>query len=276
MHRVFRAIGRFVHDPIPSVLVAFLWMATTPLAAAAQALVERPGQRDFIVDRAGLIAEDDEKRIRELCADLLDQNGSPIVVCTVESMAKYGGGDLSIEVFARTLFDQWRIGHRQIGGRPSNTGILLLVARDDRKLRIELGGGWGHDADERAMVIVRQVLVPGMKEARASAAIVEAVRSLEQMTREMRPLERGSFSLSGTEVLLWVGVAAFLFLSILSISRSGRSGWGWTAWTLLIGIVLAIIALLLAEQRKKGAGGSGSTEAFGDGTSGGGGATGEW
>jgi len=239
-------------------------------------MVERPGQREFVADRADLIAAEDEQRIREVCADLLDRNGTPIVVCTIESMARYGGGDLTIEVFARTLFDQWRIGHQRIGGRPSNTGILLLIARDDRRLRIELGGGWGHDADDRAMAIVQQVLVPAMKESRASAAIVEAVRALDAMAREMRPLEKGKFSLSGTEFLLWIGAAAFLFLSILSISRSGKGGWGWTAWTLLLAVVLAIIALFLADERKKGGGSGGSIGSFGDGTSGGGGASGEW
>ena len=57
---------------------------------------------------------------------------------------------MSIETYARILYDEWGIGHKRITvkgpgvGRsadiPWNKGILLLVAVDDRKARIELGG----------------------------------------------------------------------------------------------------------------------------------------
>jgi len=66
-----------------------------------------------------------------------------IIVVTINSMAQHGGEGMRIETFATLLFDQWQIGHAKLGGQDWNTGILLLVSRDDRKARIELGAGWG-------------------------------------------------------------------------------------------------------------------------------------
>ena len=63
----------------------------------------------------------------------------PIIIVTIESMAKHGGAGMRIETFATLLFNQWQIGHAKLGDQDWNTGILLLVSKGDRKARIELG-----------------------------------------------------------------------------------------------------------------------------------------
>lgn len=53
-------------------------------------------------------------------------------------------GHLSVEQYARQLFDHWGPGFKD-----RNYGILLLVSVGDRKARIELGAGWGGEAADR-------------------------------------------------------------------------------------------------------------------------------
>ena len=93
-----------------------------------QIKLKRPGERDFIVDLADLISSSDEQRIREIATKLLGDKATPIIVVTIESMAKYSGAGMRIETFAHLLFDQWSIGQAKLGGQFWNTGILLLVS----------------------------------------------------------------------------------------------------------------------------------------------------
>ena len=97
--------------------------------------LEPPGQREFILDKAGLITPEHEQQIRAICDKLLTERAIPIVVVTIESMAQYGGRYSRIETFATILFNQWGIGQEQVNGSDWNTGILLLVSTGDRTAR---------------------------------------------------------------------------------------------------------------------------------------------
>ena len=110
--------------------------------------LDRPGEREFVRDLAGMITPEDAAKIGQICDKLLTAKATPILVVTIESMAQYGGVGMRIETFAMLVFNQWEIGHAQINRRTWNTGILLLVSKRDRKARIELGEGWGHEQDE--------------------------------------------------------------------------------------------------------------------------------
>jgi uncharacterized protein len=169
-------------------LAAFVAMLAAALCfspAFAQVItLERPGERDFILDTADLITPEDEKTIKETCDRLLTDTRSPIIIVTIESMAKHTSrANMTIETFAKTLFDSWGIGHLMIDGQASNTGILLLVSRDDRKARIELGVGWTYEKEAVAQQIMQNVIVPRFRNGEYSTGIREGVEALEQMGR---------------------------------------------------------------------------------------------
>lgn len=180
-------------------LLFVILVAAGTRAPAAEITLPRPGDRDFIVDRGDLITPDDEKRIKESNDRLLTETATPIVVVTIESMAKYGGGDATVEGFARALFDQWEIGHATVDGKPHDRGILLLVARDDRAARIELGTGWGLGYDRNATWIMENRIIPLFKDGRFSEGIAAGVTGLEDMVRgrDLTPAGSGSGSLPG-------------------------------------------------------------------------------
>ena len=136
------------------IAICAMCLAIASSASAVEIQLDPPGEREFIRDLAGMLDSDSKEHIRSLCDRLLTDKATPIIVITIESMAKYGGQDLRIETFATLLFDQWGIGHATLGQQEWNTGILLLVSRDDRKARIELGDGWGRRED----ALCRQIM----------------------------------------------------------------------------------------------------------------------
>jgi len=142
-----------------------------------------PGQRDFVRDLADMIDKADEAKIIAIADQLLTDKATPIIVITIESMAHYGGPNMSIETFGHLLFDQWGVGQAKINGQSWNTGILLLIARDDRKARIQLGYGYRHAFNRQAHNIMATRIVANFKQRRFSQGILEGVEALDQMAR---------------------------------------------------------------------------------------------
>ena len=167
-----------------SLLCILCALCGSTTAEAQVITIDKPGDREFVVDKADLINATDEQTIRGIADRLLTDTASPIIVVTIESMAKSNTrGINSIETFAKTLFEQWGIGHLTVNGRPSNTGMLLLVSRDDRKARIELGIGWPYDKEYATQQIMNNVIVPSFRRGDFSGGIVSAVKALDQMAR---------------------------------------------------------------------------------------------
>ena len=240
------------------------------LGATAQDIsIDRPGEREFIRDLANLIELDDETQIRETSDKLLTDQAIPIIVVTIDRMANYGGSGMRIETFAMLVFNQWEIGIEEIQGEYWNRGILLLVARDDRVARIELGDGWGRDADPVAIQIMDEQIIPHFKRGAFSQGIAQGVEALDKMARG-EPLPRKP--ISPMSILIVVGGIGLVIFTVVSLIRRGASGWAWVFWAALFGL---IAFMLISAARSRGGGGF-SGGSFGGGFSGGGGATGSW
>jgi uncharacterized protein len=232
--------------------------------------LKRPGEREFIRDLAGMIKPEDAAKIRAICDQLLTEKVTPIIVVTIESMAAHGGSDMRIETFALLLFNQWGIGHPRLGDEEWNTGILLLVSEGDRKARIELGAGWGHDQDELCQEIMDDLIIPDFKKGDFSKGILAGVQALDKMARgkelPRRPRPWWHYALI-------VGFIGLVIFTIVSLIRRGSSGWAWLFWA----AVFAVLGYLLYSFLTRGSRGGGfSGGSFGGGFSGGGGATGSW
>ena len=123
------------------VLVTFLVVGTPAANAASKLLggssvaagelLQKPAQREYIVDTAGMVSAEDAAQIAKIGAELRSKTKAEIVVVTVSTL---GGAD--IESYANELFRSWGIGNAQM-----NNGVLLLIAKEDRAFRIEVGYG---------------------------------------------------------------------------------------------------------------------------------------
>ncbi|MBA2114647.1 TPM domain-containing protein [Bremerella alba] len=253
-------------------LIGVLALSFASTVAAIQIDIEKPGDREFIRDTADMISPEGKEQILDICDKLLSEKATPIIVITIDSMANHGGEGLRIETFATLLFDQWGIGQAEINGQEWNTGILLLVSKNDRKARIELGGGWGRREDALCRQIMDEQIIPRFKQGQFSEGIVAGVESLDKMARK---LELPTQPRPWWHYAIGVGFVALAIFTGVSLYRRGSSGWAWALWALVF-TVLGVILYQLATSRGSGGGGGFSGGSFGGGSSGGGGATGSW
>lgn len=260
--------------PVVLVFWTFLHAASVAQAQLPQGFadLERPGDREFVVDKANLISSDDQQKIKQIADKLLTDKAVPIVVVTIQSMEQHGGRGLRIETFARLLFDKWGIGPEKLGSTSWNRGILLLVSKDDRKARIELGAGWRREKDDAAQQIMNERIIPRFKQGDFSGGIVQGVEALDSLARDLQlptvPRPTSHYVIGA----VFVGLAVFTFFSLI---RRGSSGWAWLLWGAVFGLIGTIL-YHMATNRSGGSGGGYSGGSFGGGFSGGGGATGSW
>lgn len=152
--------GRACLHRLP-LLLAFLVLL--PLAAFAASLPALTGR---VVDNANLIDAATEVLLTQKLADFEAKGSDQIVVATVPSL----DGE-AIEPYANRLFRAWNLGQ---GGE--DNGVLLLVARDDRKMRIEVGYGLeGTLTDLHSKLIIENDLVPAFRAGDFSGGIEKAV-----------------------------------------------------------------------------------------------------
>lgn len=241
-------------------------------ASALEISLDPPGDREFVRDLAEMLDAKSKEHIRELCDRLLTDKATPIIVVTINSMAQHGGDDMRIETFATLLFDQWQIGHAKLGGQDWNTGILLLVSRDDRKARIELGAGWGRREDALCRQIMDEQIIFRFKKGQFSEGIVAGVEGLDKMARK---LELPTRPRPWSHYALVAGAIGLAIFTIFSLIRRGSSGWAWLFWGVVFAIVGAILYQMITSRGRGGGGGFGGGS-FGGGFSGGGGASGSW
>jgi uncharacterized membrane protein YgcG len=167
--------------PLSARIAALLLTLVSLLAPSARAdatYPQRPGQREFIADEAGLINPADQQAIKDTATKLLDDKGIPIVAVTITSLADHNAAGWTIDRYAHNLFDEWGI-----GAQARNYGILLLVSKGDRKARIEFGAGFTRERDQAAAQIMQSTIVPRFKQGDYSGGIRAGVEALDKIGR---------------------------------------------------------------------------------------------
>ncbi|MGA7432269.1 MAG: TPM domain-containing protein [Xanthobacteraceae bacterium] len=124
------------------------------LGTASASALDFPPLTGRVVDQAGILNSDIRGDLADKLKDLEEKSGIQLVVATVTSLQ---GSD--IETYANELFRTWKLGQAQ-----KNNGVLLLVAPNERKVRIEVGYGLeGTLTDAVASVIISSAIVPRFK-----------------------------------------------------------------------------------------------------------------
>lgn len=135
-------------------LLILLLASLSWLAPALAAEPSYPVLSGRVVDDANIIAPEARQRIADKIEAHEDKTSDQIVVATVPSLQ-----GLSIEDFANGLFRHW-----QLGQKAKNNGVLLIVAPQERKVRIEVGYGLeGALTDALSKVIITTAIAPKFK-----------------------------------------------------------------------------------------------------------------
>ena len=174
---------------IGPILVLFLIVFSGAVNAAA---LEVPRLKGHVNDYAAMLSTASQRQLEAVLTDFEQKESTQIVVLTIPSLQ----GD-SLEDFSIRVAEAWKIGQRQL-----DNGAILLIAKNDRKIRIDVGYGLeGRLTDLLAGRINRSVIAPRFKSGQFDqgitegvAAMIDAVRgeySATDAPRQHRPPQTG-------------------------------------------------------------------------------------
>lgn len=248
------------------------------LTSAVRAQDFPPRANTIVTDFTGTLSPDQLGSLEQKLVKFNDSTSTQIAVVVMRSVGDYDIADYSVQ-----LFNQWKIGQAS-----KNNGVLILVAKEDRKVHITTGYGMeGVLPDVLCKRIVTNDIVPKFKEG-------DFYGGLDQATNSIMSIVKGEYSAddylknkNSKPVIFPFLMFALIMLIVLfsqfrRVSRYARTNnlAFWAAWALLNA----------ATNRSRGSwgnfsGGSGwggggfgggGFGGFGGGSSGGGGAGGSW
>lgn len=283
-------------------IAALVFLLLAAVGMAADALVAVPPLKARVTDLTGTLSRDQAASLEAELAQFERQRCSQVAILLVPTTRPE-----SIEAYSIRVAEAWKLGRKGI-----DDGILVLVAKDDRKLRIEVGRGLeGAVPDAVAKRIVAEVIGPRFKEGDFYGGLRAGVAKLQSaMAGEALPPPKSASQSRGgmdIETLLVVGLVIATMLGAVMGRLLGRLGGstmtsgvvGGLAWLVtgsavaaLIGAVLVFIYVLAFASTGRGGGwssndwsgggggwgGGSSSGGFsgGGGDFGGGGASGDW
>ncbi len=253
-----------------------LWIAATLclLVAPPALALDFPELSGRVVDQAGVMSAQSKSDIEAKSKTLEDKSGIQLVVATVKSLQ---GND--IETYANQLFRFWKLGEAK-----KNNGVLLLVAPNERKVRIEVGYGLeGTLTDALSSVIISSAIIPRFKSRDFSGGIERGVDGIISVlsgdSAEWQPkvnvrTESRAEDIDKLFPILFTILLIFFVWYLIHHAGDGRppgpgsrsgpiifpGGWGSSDW----------------GGGGGGGGGFGGGFSGGGGSSGGGGASGSW
>ncbi|MEN6649014.1 TPM domain-containing protein [Stenotrophomonas hibiscicola] len=144
-----------------------LLLCLLPLPVLAAAAI--PALDDPVVDTANALSASTRATLREQALQLQARKGAQLQVLVVPSV-----GDDGIEAYAQRVFEQWQLGRAGV-----DDGVLLLVAVQDRRVRIQTGYGLeGTVPDAYAARIIDKAIVPRLREGDLDQGLLDGSKVL--------------------------------------------------------------------------------------------------
>lgn len=222
----------------------------------------------FVNDFANILTDSEEAALTEIAERVEGDTTAEMAIVTVQTVQP-----LSIEEYSVRLFEKWGIGKKG-----KDNGVLLLVAVEDRAVKIEVGYGLeGVLPDGLCGEIIRKFIIPEFKMGRFGSGIIAGVSEIASVVSGKKvdyggvhgaePEIVGKIKGFVQSVMILFFIAIFVLIGLLQAffprrrrwsTRSGSSSWG------------------SSSGGGFGSFGGGGFGGFGGGGSGGGGAVGRW
>lgn len=249
-------------------LHALLALSLCAFPALAQEF-EIPPHDGRVTDRAEWLDPSEERALEALMEFHRAGSGQEIALLTVPNLA-----GRPIEEFALAVARAWTSGDDETG-----SGALLLVARDERELRIEVGRGLeGALTDSIAGRIIRDVIAPEFKAERYYSGLRQGIEAVHAaLGSDYGPLERSSHGQAEGQALAagFILLLMLVFFALLKRSSHGPRGRASSVLPWLLASQLGSMGRL-GGGRSGGLPGGGFRGFGGGGGFSGGGASGRW
>jgi uncharacterized protein len=241
--------------------------------AWAESVSQLPRPTSYVADLAGVIDADSKQQMEQLSRAVYEQAHATIELVTVHSL-----DGASIEQFTTDLEDKWKV-----GPKGTDRGVIMILAINDRKRRIEVGYGLEGILNDAKVGDIGRTMVPwlqrgeygqGLLEGEQQIANVIAADAHVTLTPVEHPVQQPAPQRGRHD---WLGIVIF-FVILFFIFGGGRRGrGGWLPWF--------ILGNMMGGGGRGGFGGGGGGGGDGGGGdfgggfgggSGGGGASGGW
>lgn len=266
-----------VAKKILTVLLSIFLILTTSVYAKVD--FPKPTSNKYVNDYVNILPANVSDELISIGNELYQKTGAEAAVVVIDTT-----GDLSIEEYANELFREWGIGNKE-----KNNGVLLLVAVNDRKMRIEVGYGLeGILPDGKTGRIRDEYILPYFKEENYTEGILNGYKvicgevakeynvELNGTTTQLDNYNEAANPRNGID---FGDIITFIIIVIIIISRIARGprrrrpGGGWGGFGGFGGGGFGGFG-------DGGGGGFGGGDSggggFGGGDSGGGGSSGSW
>ncbi len=308
LHSLMALPGRLLAGLL-SLMFTLALCGVTPVAWAqvnittgAGGVLPVPALSARVIDQTGTLTAEQVRALSDQLQALETQRGSQVVILMVPTTQPE-----DIAAYAQRVGDSWKIGRREVGD-----GLLIVVALQDRRMRIEVAKTLeGAIPDLMASRIIERTLKPAFQAGAYADGLSKAIDQIDKLIAgEGLPeptADRGraeGFDLNDLLVFGLMGVPVlFGVLSAVLGRKAGALGTGliggglawWLTASVLLGVVAAVLAVVLALSLGHGGrgrggwggppggfggggfgGGGGGFSSGGGGNFGGGGASGRW
>ncbi len=195
-------------------LIASLFLTAELLVA--QSLPARPAKYTPVNDYTNTLTAAEIQTISKKLIDFEAQQSTQIAIVIISSL-----GSRTVEQYANELYRAWGIGQKG-----KDNGVLVLVAKNDRKMRIETGyGAEGAISDLAAQQIITDILRPNFKNNAYGKGLSEAADKLMSLImNEYSNADRANSSVNEEAIVTIISVVIFILIAILILYVLYRIG----------------------------------------------------
>jgi uncharacterized protein len=206
-------------------IATLLVAAIAILVTAAAFALTFPQLTGRVVDEAGVLDDATRQAITDKLAGVEARSGDQVVVVTLKSLQ-----DTSIEDYGYQLGRAWGIGEKD-----KNTGAILIVAPNERKVRIEVGYGLeGALTDAVTRLIIQNAILPRFRTGDFAGGISRGVDDIIQVVSgdaedfQRRAAQRPDKAPQGVDVATIIFVIFMLFVVFMMLrnAQGGRRAMG--------------------------------------------------
>lgn len=159
---------------LAALLLAWLWLLPVQAQTAGTQRLPVPALAGRVIDQTHTLGADAQQRLSQQLKALEDATGAQVVVLMVPTTAPE-----DIAAYANRVAQDWKIGRRDIGD-----GLLIVVAKDDRRMRIEVARRLeGAVPDIKAAQIIDQAMKPRFRQDDYAGGLSAAIDQLSLLIR---------------------------------------------------------------------------------------------
>ncbi|SDI31912.1 YgcG family protein [Variovorax sp. OV700] len=240
-----------IRRALAAVLLAAMAWAGLATTVWAQDLLPVPTLTSRVIDQTQTLAESERADLEAKLAAFEQRKGSQIVVLMVATTQPE-----DIASYANRVGNAWKIGRKEVGD-----GILVIVAKNDRKMRIEVAKTLeGAVPDLAAIRIIDEEMKPRFRNNDFAGGLNAAVaRLIGLVDGEALPAPSGGSNEGSSDGIDWENLAIFLFVGVFIAAPIVRSivgkklgsvvmggGIGAVAFFLTTSVVIAVLAGFVA------------------------------